>query len=70
MTADPGPFAPFGEATMIGPQHFNPAIVRSFLYVEPGEPYSPQALDDARNSIRQIPAVGSVRITEGTGLDA
>ena len=25
---------------------------------------------DARNSIRQIPAVGGVRITEGTALDA
>ena len=70
MTAAPGPVAPFGEATINGPQTFDPAIVRSFLYIHPGDPYSPAAIADARNSIRQIPAVGGVRITEGTTLDA
>ena len=70
LTVDPGPVAPFGEATFIGPQTFDPAIVRSFLYIRPGDPYSPAAIADARNSIRQIPAVGGVRITEGTALDA
>ena len=66
----PGPIAPFGEATINGPQTFDPAIVRSFLYIHPGDPYSPGAIADARNSIREIPAVGGVRITEGTALDA
>jgi translocation and assembly module TamA len=66
----PGPIAPFGEATINGPQTFDPAIVRSFLYIHPGDPYSPAAIADARNSIREIPAVGGVRITEGTTLDA
>ncbi|MBV8797272.1 MAG: BamA/TamA family outer membrane protein [Hyphomicrobiales bacterium] len=70
VTAAPGPVAPFGEATINGPQTFDPAIVRSFLYIQPGDPYSPAAIADARNSIRQIPAVGGVRITEGTTLDA
>ena len=70
FTVDPGPIAPFGEATMNGPHDFNPAIARSFLYIHSGEPYSPQAIEDARNTIRQIPAVGGVRITEGTALDA
>ncbi len=70
LTVEPGPVARFGEATIVGPEHFNPAIVRSFLYSQPGDPYSPQALADAKTSIRQIPAVGSVRITEGTSLDA
>jgi translocation and assembly module TamA len=70
FTVDPGPIAPFGEPTMNGPNNFNPAIARSFLYIYPGEPYSPQAIEDARNTIRQIPAVGGVRITEGTALDA
>ncbi len=69
VTADPGPVAPFGEATMKGPSTFDPAIARSFLYIQPGDPYSPRALDDARTSIRQIPAVGGVRITEGSALD-
>jgi translocation and assembly module TamA len=70
FTVDPGPIAPFGEATMNGPHDFNPAIARSFLYIQPGDPYSPQAIEDARNTIRQIPAVGGVRITEGAALDA
>ena len=70
FTIDPGPIATFGEATMNGPNNFNPAIARSFLYIHPGDPYSPRAIEDARNTIRQIPAVGGVRITEGTTLDA
>jgi translocation and assembly module TamA len=70
FTVDPGPIAPFGQATMNGPKDFDPAIARSFLYIYPGDPYSPQAIEDARNTIRQIPAVGGVRITEGTSLDA
>ena len=70
LTVAPGPIAPFGEATLEGPHDFNPAIARSFLYIQPGDPYSPQALEDARNTIRQIPAVGGVRITEGKTLDA
>ena len=70
IMAAPGPIAPFGEPTIHGPQTFDPAIVRSFLYIHPGDPYSPAAVADARNSIRQIPAVGGVRITEATALDA
>jgi translocation and assembly module TamA len=67
--AGPGPVAPFGEATFVGPQTFGPAIARSFLYIEPGDSYSPKAIADARRSIREIPAVGGVRIVEGTSLD-
>ncbi len=70
LTVNPGVVAPFGEATIHGPQTFDPAIVQSFLYIRPGDPYTPAAIADARNSIRQIPAVGGVRITEGTALDA
>jgi translocation and assembly module TamA len=69
IVAAPGPIAPFGEATIKGPQTFDPAIVRSFLYIHPGDPYSPAAIADARKSIREIPAVGGVRIIEGTTLD-
>jgi len=70
FTMDLGPVATFGEATMVGPSNFDPAIARSFLYIEPGDPYSPRALADARTSIGQIPAVGGVRITEAGALDA
>ena len=70
ISVAPGAIAPFGEATIHGPQTFDPSIVRSFLYIHPGDPYSPAVIADARNSIREIPAVGGVRITEGTALNA
>jgi translocation and assembly module TamA len=67
---DPGPKARFGEVSLTGPETFDPAIVRSFIYLEPGQPYSPKALDATRRSISSIPAVGSVRIREADKLDA
>ena len=68
--AAPGPVAPFGEATLNGPKTFPAAVARSFLYIEPGDPYSPKAIADARTSLREIPAVGGVRIVESKTLDA
>jgi translocation and assembly module TamA len=70
VTIAPGPRAGFGEATIVGPKYFDPIIVRSYLYLDPGDPYSLKAEADAKESIRQIPAVGSVRIVETTKLDA
>jgi translocation and assembly module TamA len=67
---DPGPAAGFGEVALTGPQGFDPAIVRSYIYLDPGQPYTPKALDDTRRSISAIKAVGAVRIREGDKLDA
>lgn len=66
---DPGPKAGIGEVSLTGPKTFDPEVVRSFIYLEPGEPYTPKKLDDTRKSIATIPAVGSVRIREGEHLD-
>ncbi len=70
MTVAPGPLTPFGEASFEGPKNFDPAIARSFLYLQPGDPYSPAALEQAKAGIREIPAVGGVKITEATQRDA
>jgi translocation and assembly module TamA len=70
FAANPGRKAGFGEVSVTGPETFDPAIVRSFIYLEPGQPYSPNALADTRRSINSIPAVGSVRIREDDKLDA
>lgn len=67
---DPGPRAGIGAVSLTGPKTFDPAVVRSFIYLEQGEPYTPKALENARKSIATIPAVGSVRIREGDRLDA
>ncbi len=66
---DPGPQAGLGAYTLRGPEGFDPDIVRSFIYLEQGEPYSPERLERARKAIASIPAVGSVRIREGEALD-
>jgi translocation and assembly module TamA len=70
FTVDPGPKAGFGAVSLTGPDSFDPAIVRSFIYLEPGQPYSPKALAATRRSITSIPAVGSVRMREADRLDA
>ena len=67
---DPGPRAGFGEVTITGPQEFPSSVVRSFIYIEPGDPYSPKVLADTRETLRQVQALGAVRIREGTTLDA
>nr|WP_204215977.1 autotransporter assembly complex family protein [Microvirga pudoricolor] len=67
---NPGPVAPIGEIGVEGTENVDPSIIRSFIYIEPGDPYSPQALADTRKSVATIPALGSVRIRESETLDA
>jgi translocation and assembly module TamA len=69
FAVDPGPKAGFGEVSLTGPESFDPAILRAFIYVEPGQPYSPKALAAMRRSLTSIPAVGAVRIGEADKLD-
>ncbi len=69
FSVDPGPKAGFGEVSINGPNGFDPSIVRSFIYLQPGQPYTPKALADTRKSVSSIPAVGSIRIREGDTLD-
>ena len=64
-----GPRAGFGTVSLKGPETFPPDVVRSFIYLEEGQPYTPKALDETRRSVATIPAVGSVRIREGEALD-
>ncbi|WP_372441170.1 autotransporter assembly complex protein TamA [Microvirga arvi] len=67
---DPGPRAGIGAITIQGAENVDPAVVRSFIYTEPGDPYSPAALASMRKSISQIEALSSVRIREAETLDA
>lgn len=66
---EPGPVAGFGDVTIGQTDEIPPAVVRSFIYLEPGDPYSPKALADMRRSVASIPAVGSVRVREADRLD-
>nr|WP_238313025.1 autotransporter assembly complex family protein [Methylobacterium crusticola] len=66
---DPGPAAALGAVTVRGTRDLDPAVVRSFIYAEPGDPYSPQALAGIRRSVARIEALGGVRVREGEALD-
>jgi translocation and assembly module TamA len=68
--ADPGPRAGFGEVTVTGTTNVPEEVVRSYIYIEPGEPYSPEKIAVVRRSLAGIPAIGGVRIREATTLDA
>ncbi len=70
LTVDPGPRAGIGDIAVRGAENVDPAVVRSFIYTEPGDPYSPAALASMRKSILSIEALSSVRIREGETLDA
>lgn len=65
----PGPVAQLGAITVSGAPGVDPAVVRSFIYAEPGDPYSPTALAGIRKSVGRIEALGGVRIREGEALD-
>ncbi len=62
----PGPVANLGPITMSGLTTVDPAPVRSFIYAEPGDPYSPAALSGIRKSLGRIEALGSIRVREAT----
>ncbi|VUD74210.1 Translocation and assembly module TamA [Methylobacterium symbioticum] len=70
FTVDPGPVAGLGAVTVRGTDGLDPAVVRSFIYTEPGDPYSPKALADMRKALTKVEALGSIRIREGEALDA
>ncbi|SEH70767.1 autotransporter secretion outer membrane protein TamA [Methylobacterium sp. 275MFSha3.1] len=70
FTVAPGPVAGLGPVTVSGAPGIDPATIRSFIYAEPGDPYSPQAVAAIRRSVARIEGIGGVRVREGTTLDA
>lgn len=70
FTVDPGPKAGIGEVAVKGAEGIDPAVIRSFIYSEPGDPYSPKAIADIRRTIAKVEGIGSVRVREGESLDA
>lgn len=68
---DPGPRAAFGSVRITGQSQVDRRVVRSHVYFEPGDLYSPRKIAEARKSILGgLPAISSVRIREAKTLDA
>jgi len=70
ISVDPGARADFGPVTVSGKSDIDPKVVRSFIYIDQGDPYSPQALATSRKSVLKLPAVSSIRMREADRLDA
>lgn len=70
IAVDTGPRAPFGPVTVSGKSDVDPKVVRSMIYIEPGDPYSPAAVAASRKSVLKLPAISSVRMREASRLDA
>jgi translocation and assembly module TamA len=65
----PGPIAGMGEVTIKAPPTIPESVIRSFVYLQEGEPYSPDLLERTKASVRTIPAVGGARFQEQNFLD-
>ncbi|MGU3496708.1 autotransporter assembly complex protein TamA [Xanthobacteraceae bacterium A53D] len=67
---DPGRPATFGPFTVTGTQTIKPEFVLERVDIRPGEPYSPQRLDDLRKRLTSYEIIGSVRFREADRLNA
>lgn len=70
ITISPGPEARIGEIAVSGAEGVDERVLRSFIYVDTGVLYSPQAISDIRTSLGRIEALSSIRVREGEALDA
>lgn len=70
IVVEPGKVAPIGDIAVSGAPGVDPAVIRSYIYAEPGDAYSPDAMAAIRKSVLRIQAISSARVTEGEALDA
>jgi translocation and assembly module TamA len=70
IVVSPGLVAPIGDVTVTGSPGVDPAVIRSYIYAEPGDAYSPETMASIRKSVLRIQALSSARVTEGEALDA
>lgn len=69
FTVDVGPKAGLGTVSIAGSSNVDPAVVRSFVYTEEGNPYSPEAVSNIKKTVGNVSALGSIRVREGKSLD-
>jgi len=70
IAVSPGPVAGLGPITIAGNENVDERVIRSFIYTEPGDPYSPEALAGIRTTVTRIDALASARVRHGDTLDA
>lgn len=66
---DAGPKADIGPISFSGLKHMNESFVRKRLLLHQGEPFSPQAIENARSDLSSIGVFGVVRAEPASALD-
>ena len=69
FVVSPGPFAKFGDVTIVGNETVNEKILRNKLPWENGDPYDARLLEDARKKLANTLLFGSILLTPGNSLD-
>lgn len=64
-----GPVAPYGETIVEGTEEVDREFTAYMTGLEPGETYSPEELDRARERLQNLEVFNSVAVTEGDALN-
>jgi translocation and assembly module TamA len=70
LRVDPGPLVRFDHLTVTGTERLNPDFIRRRATFQPGDVFSTKALEDFRRKLTGYDLFDSVRIREGTALNA
>jgi translocation and assembly module TamA len=69
LAFEAGPVAPYGETSVEGTENVDRAFTEYMTGLEPGETYSPDDLDAARERLQALEVFNSVAVTEGEALN-
>ena len=69
-SVEPGPLASFGETSVDGTDRMDPAFIRRYAAIEEGRRYDPKELKKAEKRLRDLGVFDSVKIRQGTELNA
>lgn len=62
FTIDPGPRTVFGDIQIVGNEDLPKAPIRGAAYLEPGDPYSDAAIEDAQRAVYDLGSFSSVEV--------
>ncbi len=69
LAFEAGPIAPYGRTSVDGTEKVDREFTEYMTGLEPGETYSPEDLDEARERLQALNVFNSVSVTEGEALD-
>lgn len=70
VTVDPGPPAVYGWVNVTGTSNITTGTIAAQSDLRPGQPFDARDIKKARERLRKLESVESVRVLEGTNVDA